>query len=157
MIRISKLLRVTNLANKLPLRGGPGWDRPDVPPSQTVETDRRVIPFSLSGPTNKSYTPSLTPACPNSSSPNLKSTKALSLKLSHNLPPSGVSFSAPPSQFMSTARSSTPPEYHITLSQNHRVNRPTETEYYLTQTKRLNEEKLGLKWAKENPFGISKP
>ena len=157
MIRISKLLRVAHLANKLPLRGGPGWDRPDVPPSQTVETDRRVIPFSLSGPTNKSYTPSLTPPCPNSSSPNLKSTKALSLKLYPNLPPSGLSFAAPPSQFISTARSSTPPEYRITLSQTHRVNRPTETEYYLTQNKRLNEEKLGLKWAKENPFGISKP
>ena len=29
------------------------------------------------------------------------------------------------------------------------------TEYYLNQVKRLEEEKVGLKWAKENPFGIS--
>ena len=36
MIRISKLLRTTKLINKIPVRGGPGWDRPDVPHSQLV-------------------------------------------------------------------------------------------------------------------------
>jgi hypothetical protein len=42
MIRISKLLRVAKSASKIPVRGGPGWDRPDVPPTQRTETDQRV-------------------------------------------------------------------------------------------------------------------
>lgn len=42
MIRINKLLRAAKTLSKVPARGGPGWDRPDVPPTQTVETDRRV-------------------------------------------------------------------------------------------------------------------
>ena len=55
MIRISKLIGVAKSANKVPVRGGPGWDRPDVPPSQRVETDIRVIiPFIDSGLTKRS-------------------------------------------------------------------------------------------------------
>lgn len=47
MIRISKLLRTTKFINKIPARGGPGWDRPDVPPSQTVERDTKVHPYLI--------------------------------------------------------------------------------------------------------------
>lgn len=43
MIRINTLLRTARLISKVPVRGGPGWDRPDVPPTQRVETDMRVI------------------------------------------------------------------------------------------------------------------
>jgi len=42
MIRINKLLRTVKNISKVPVRAGPGWDRPDVPASQFVETDRRV-------------------------------------------------------------------------------------------------------------------
>lgn len=42
MIRINRLLRTAKTIAKVPTRGGPGWDRPDVPPTQTVETDKRV-------------------------------------------------------------------------------------------------------------------
>lgn len=42
MIRINRLLRAAKTMSKVPSRAGPGWDRPDVPPTQTVETDRRV-------------------------------------------------------------------------------------------------------------------
>lgn len=34
MIRLNRLLRVAKVANKVPVRGGPGWDRPDVPSTQ---------------------------------------------------------------------------------------------------------------------------
>lgn len=48
MIRINKLLRTAKLISKVPVRAGPGWDRPDVPPTQRVETDMRVILFTSS-------------------------------------------------------------------------------------------------------------
>jgi len=34
MIRINRLLRAAKSATKIPVRSGPGWDRPDVPPTQ---------------------------------------------------------------------------------------------------------------------------
>jgi hypothetical protein len=43
MIRINKLLRTAKFLNKIPVRGGPGWDRPDVPSTQFVERDTKVI------------------------------------------------------------------------------------------------------------------
>lgn len=43
MIRINKLLRTAKFIQKLPARGGPGWDRPDVPPSAFVDRDTRVF------------------------------------------------------------------------------------------------------------------
>jgi hypothetical protein len=43
MIRINRLLRAVGPIHKVPVRGGPGWDRPDVPPTQKVETNTRVI------------------------------------------------------------------------------------------------------------------
>ena len=36
MIRINRLLRAAKTISKVPARAGPGWDRPDVPPTQTV-------------------------------------------------------------------------------------------------------------------------
>ena len=76
MIRISKLIRVAKSANKVPVRGGPGWDRPDVPPSQRVETDIRVIiPFIDSGLTMRSFILSSIHPCPNSSLQKHKSMK----------------------------------------------------------------------------------
>lgn len=42
MIRINKLLRAAKTISKVPVRAGPGWDRPDVPPTQFVETNQRV-------------------------------------------------------------------------------------------------------------------
>lgn len=43
MIRINRLVRAAKTISKVPARAGPGWDRPDVPPSQFVETNQRVI------------------------------------------------------------------------------------------------------------------
>lgn len=42
MIRISKLLRGAQFVKKIPARAGPGWDRPDVPPTERVPTNTRV-------------------------------------------------------------------------------------------------------------------
>lgn len=43
MIRLNRLLRTAKLVQKLPARSGPGWDRPDVPPTQKVPRDTKVI------------------------------------------------------------------------------------------------------------------
>lgn len=85
MIRINKLLRAAKTISKVPVRGGPGWDRPDVPPTQFVETDRRVNHFLFSGLIWKSYTHFSTHQCQNSTLQNLKFMKEDSLKLFHLL------------------------------------------------------------------------
>lgn len=45
MLRINKLLRTAKFIKQIPKRAGPGWDRPDVPPTQRVETSQRVSEF----------------------------------------------------------------------------------------------------------------
>lgn len=91
MIRINRLLRAAKTISKVPVRGGPGWDRPDVPPTQFVETDRRVNLNLFSGLIWKSYTHSSTHQCQNFTSQNLKFMKEGSSKLFHPLHQFGVS------------------------------------------------------------------
>ncbi len=93
MIRINRLLRTAKFIQKLPARGGPGWDRPDVPPSAFVDRDTRVLlllikKFSILK--SKLYTHSLIHQCHNSSSHNHKYMKEVYYKLFLNSVQFGV-------------------------------------------------------------------
>lgn len=90
MIRINRLLRAAKSISKVPARAGPGWDRPDVPPTHRVETDRRVILLSFSGLICKSSILFSTLPCQNFSSPNLKFMKELFTTHFLNLPQFGA-------------------------------------------------------------------
>lgn len=85
MIRINKLLRAVKTINKIPMRAGPGWDRPDVPQTQFVETDRRVTPFLFSGLIWKLFIHFLTHQCQNFTLLKQKFMKEDSLRLFHLL------------------------------------------------------------------------
>lgn len=73
----------------------------------------------------------------------------------HSLPQFGDSSWVQPCQFMCSTNWSTPREYLNFLIKTHSYFEPVSANYFLNRFKRLNEEKIGFKFAKENPFGIS--